>query len=564
MSKDMSELAEGAGPGGLQRVLQENTKPFDAGTSPSDTELPEVRIPGGDVSISGSARSLYEAIKPTGKMFLRDSSVCVTAEQDGVVSLEILKPAAACSRFEKFVRFVRIVRDSKGTEHLQPDVISKELAEKYLAAEERRILPVVESILNTPMITERDGAIQVLARGYDAPSRTLVAKAVDVVDVPLQTAVADLKNLLRDFQFQTNGDRSRAIASFLTPALKFGGFLKGPIPADVAEADQSQSGKTYRQQIVAAIYNDHCNVITKQEGTGVGGLDEKFSAALVQGRPFIQFDNVRGKFKFQALESFMTAQRRFPARPAYSPVVQVDPAKFMIMVSSNGYETNQDLANRSAIIRINKRVDFQFEEWIVDGEFRGHLLERVQHEQAHYLSCVFSVVREWHRQGKPRTNENGHSFREWARTLDWIVQHIFGEAPLLEGHKEAQTRAANPDLTFLRVVAVAVAEQSRLDEDLQATDIADICEQRSIIIPGLTMEKRHDEDSAKKTIGRLMARIFHEGDEVGLDGFTVGKRAGRHRPSEHHTYPTTYYTFRRQSVTKNAPTPASPHLQPSQ
>lgn len=53
-------------------------------------------------------------------------------------------------------------------------------------------------------------------------------------------AVELLSGLLNDFDFVTPGHRSRAIASLLTPALKLGGLIKGPVPVDVAEANASQ------------------------------------------------------------------------------------------------------------------------------------------------------------------------------------------------------------------------------------------------------------------------------------------------------------------------------------
>jgi hypothetical protein len=65
-----------------------------------------------------------------------------------------------------------------------------------------------------------------------------------------------LLDLLVEFDFLADGDKSRAVASLLTPALKLGRWITGHHPADVAEADQSQSGKTYRQKLVMALSNE--------------------------------------------------------------------------------------------------------------------------------------------------------------------------------------------------------------------------------------------------------------------------------------------------------------------
>jgi hypothetical protein len=63
--------------------------------------------------------------------------------------------------------------------------------------------------------------------------------------VPLEEAIASLCWSVEQFDFQSEGDRSRALAAFLTPALRLGGFLRGNIPIDVAEADQSQAGNPH-------------------------------------------------------------------------------------------------------------------------------------------------------------------------------------------------------------------------------------------------------------------------------------------------------------------------------
>jgi hypothetical protein len=487
---------------------------------------PHVVVPGGDVKISDSAKSLFSEIAKTKELYLRDGQVFQIAEHDGILKLELLKPAAACSKFEDYVAFMKKTKGKEGPT-LVPTVLSTEQAEKYLSAEAKKLLPEIQSIINCPLIVEKDDKLFILKKGYDLNTKTLVTQDIDLVDVGLEEAVESLNGILDDYDFQTLGDHSRAIASLITPAMKFGGHINGPIPVDVAEADQSQSGKTYRQQIIAAIYGETCNVVTKQEGGGVGSNDEKFGSALVDGRPFIQFDNVRGRFSLQSLESFMTAQGRFPARPAYSKVLHVDPAKFMIMLSSNGFQTTPDLANRSSIIRIRKREGYHFKKWEVGGKFQGHMLEFVQSNRAYVLSCIFTIIREWHKYGKQRSDETRHDFREWCQKLDWIVQNILGEAPLMDGHKEAQTRASNPDHTFMRIVAVAADRDQKLNTELKASEIYGICEEHEIRIPGIAPSKQHDDETGPKVIGKIMSRLFENGESIEIDNYQVARLSTR-------------------------------------
>jgi hypothetical protein len=472
-----------------------------------DTELtgtshqprkPTVAIPGGSTTVLKSAKDLYTHIAPTHRLFLRDGKVYQLVDQDDHQILEELKPAAACSKFEEFVNFAKWKIDDEGNPQLVPTVLTKESAEKYLTAPGKKLLPEIRGMINCPMIVERNGALHIVQSGYDPLTKLYVSGDIRLPPVTLEDAVYYLKGILQEFDFQTPSDRSRAIASTITPALKFGGFLKQPIPADVAEADQSQAGKTHRQKITAALYNEEVNIVVKKEGGGVGSLEEAFGTALVQGRPFIQFDNVRGKLNSQNLESFMTATGSFPARPAYSKVVMIDPSKFMIFINSNGYQATPDLGNRSSIIRIKKRHGYEFKD----------MLGFVKDAQPLLLSSVFRVIEEWLKNGKKRTSDTRHDFREWSQTLDWIVQNIFKEAPLMDDHQEAQKRVSSVEYTFLRAVALALEQKHHLGLKIRATHILNLCQEANIPIPGLSPEKRNDQTAASMAVGKALGHLF--------------------------------------------------------
>jgi len=475
-------------------------------------EKPTVVVPGGSVTISQSAEELYGHIAPHEKLFLRDGNVYQLLEKHGQKVLELLKPASACSKFEEFVNFGKWIKDDEGKPKLVPTVLNKEAAEKYLAAAAVDLLPEIRGMINCPILVERDGELHIVQNGYDPVTKLFVSSAVQLRPVTLENAIFYLKGVLQEFDFQTAADRSRAVASLITPAMKFGGFLKNPIPADVAEADQSQAGKTHRQIITAAIYNEKVNLVIKKEGGGVGSLDESFGTCLVEGRPFIQFDNVRGKMNSQLLESFLTATGPFPARPAYSKTVSIDPSKFAIFINSNGYEATKDLSNRSSIIRIKKRPGHPFKD----------MLGFVKQAQPVFLASVFAVIEEWHGRGKPKTTDTRHDFREWSQTLDWIVQNILGEAPLMDGHIEAQRRVSSTGSTFLRAVALAVEEKKQLKHKLRATEIVTLCQQATISVPGLSADKRNDQSAVAMAVGKVLGDLFAEmGDRIDIEDFVV-------------------------------------------
>ena len=159
-----------------------------------------------------------------------------------------------------------------------------DMAEALLLSEEAsKYLPRVQGLINCPVLREVGGDLVAAGPGYDEVTRLLITGGKLPPVVELAEAVAQLSALFNDFDFQSEGDRARAIASMISPALQMGGFLKGRVPADVAEADQSQSGKTYRQKVIAALYNA---AGTKVAASVVGGTTMTGTPSIKQQLAF--------------------------------------------------------------------------------------------------------------------------------------------------------------------------------------------------------------------------------------------------------------------------------------
>lgn len=472
-------------------------------------------LPGAGVTIKATAEELFKRIGPTKTMFIRGGAVVSIVENDGTSVLEVIEPAAARSRFESYATFFAY-RSGRGNELvLKPTIIAQEMATALLESQEARtFLPTITGLINCPIIISARSGVQIVGKGFHPETGLFITGGQTPIKVELSEAVELLCELVSEFEFQSPSDRSRALASFITPALKLGGHVHGNVPVDVAEANDSQAGKGYRLRLVAAVYNEIISLVTQRNG-GVGSVDESLNAKLIAGRPFIQLDNFRGKFDSPHIEALLTAETSFPVRLPYSREVVIDPSRFFVMLTSNGVETTRDFANRGSIVRIRKREGFKFRRFP-----EGDLLEHVRACQPDYLGAVFSIVRRWIKFGRPRSAEKRHDFREWVQILDWIVQHILDEAPLMDGHQAAQERVSNPGLTFLRKLALAVAEQDRLSEELSASALYEIADSAEVDIPGL---HEPDEGKGKRVIGTIMARLFKTTNSLTVDEFRVSR-----------------------------------------
>ena len=505
-------------PDAVPLPIPEAAPEYDDGPPPDDSEAPAIStsgepailvLPSGGVSFSESARALFTRFAPARTLFWRGGALVELVHIDGQPCLAPCGPDAFRSRCERQGNLFAWRSVGDGKPGLKAALMSVDTAKALMAtAEARELLPPISSIVSAPVITQGpDGECAILGKGYHDDLGGILITGGDMPpQVPVAEAAAALRGLIDETDFQSEGDRSRALAAFIVPALRLGGGLKGNVPVDAAEADKSQSGKGYRLDLVASLYRERPYIVTSRQG-GVGSADESFAAALVAGRPFICFDNLRGRLDSQHLEAFLTAPGMFPARIPKHGEVLIDPKRFIVQLTSNGVSTTTDLANRASICRIRKRPGYAYQDTL--GDLRAR--------QPYFLGCVFSIVAEWVASGKPRTKDCRHDFREWAQSLDWICRNLLDAAPLLDGHTEAQERAANPALTWLRAVALAVAGEGQLPATLTASEIVETCDLHGVELPGAGQAK----DAPNIQAGRLLAKVFRESAMVELDGFQI-------------------------------------------
>lgn len=479
-----------------------------------------VLLPSDLLPFNEAAEQIFSRFAPRRELFIRAGGgvIVEVSQRDSSSELVPLRSEAFRSRLESLGPTYRHYRD-KGKTKLGLSRCSMDSASALMATRKAaELLPKIRAVVNAPLLTLVDGKPKVLGPGYNPEAGgVLVLSNKLPEDVALREAVAALRGLLRDFDFVSPGDESRAIAAMITPAMAIGGLVDGPFPIDIAESDKSQTGKGYRMKAVCAIYDERPYLIGQRTG-GVGSLDESVCAGLLSGKPFLRFDNLRGRVDSAFVEMIATAgddtvNVRVPHRGEASVVV----SGVLFQFTSNGIETTPDLANRSSIVRMRKRPpNYAWHKWP-----EGDLLAHIASHQSFYLGCVHSVVRKWLAAGRPRKEDAGHDLRAWAGSLDWIVQELFGAEPLMQGHRAVQGRVADRALIWLRSIALAVMQAGRTGQPQTASAIWELGDLEGIELPGAKREL--DEVRGRQRVGQLMGRIFRETDNVDLDGVQVAR-----------------------------------------
>jgi hypothetical protein len=164
-----------------------------------------------------------------------------------MTSLTDLDPTAFQSRLEQHFHLRKWIALPNGGHALKPSRCSCETAKVLLKTDQAfDILPHVDLVTASALFVERNERIEVLNDGYhEELGGTLVTKHHQITDIPLDKAVPDILSLLAEFLFVTDSDKSRAVAAILSPAFRLGGLLPFDFPLELAEAEESQSGKTY-------------------------------------------------------------------------------------------------------------------------------------------------------------------------------------------------------------------------------------------------------------------------------------------------------------------------------
>jgi hypothetical protein len=480
-------------------------------------------LPNDHVNYCDSARSVFTKLATTKRYFVRGGVVVeLVRDPDGSSSLSALTPSALRSRLDREAKDVLAYAVFRDGLVLQPKRCSHSNAEVLINSREARdLLPSIRLVSRSSIIARGCTGPVALGPGYHGTAGGVLVTGTEMPpQVELTDAVAALRRLLSDFDFTGPGDESRALAGMITPSLVMGGWLRGRPPVEVAEADQSQAGKTYRHRLTRAIYNERAYLITQRDG-GVGSLDESLSAALLSGRPFIALDNLRGRLDSKFLEAIVTWPDKVPVRVPHRGEIFVDASAVTFQLTSNGLEATRDAINRAVIVRNKKRPrDYRFQTWP-----EGDLVAHVQANAAYYLGCVFAVVRAWVEAGErvlPLSATGFHDFRNWAGILGWIVEQIFETAPLLTGHEAAQARAANPALSWLQRICLAAEGAALLDQEWSASDFVELSDSVGLDLPGL--HGPATDKAARQHVGKLMARCVRtskDPDRVALDGFDV-------------------------------------------
>ena len=103
-----------------------------------------------------------------------------------------------------------------------------------------------------------------------------------------------------------------------------------------------------------------------------------------------------------------------------------------------------------------------------------------------------------------------------------MVKNLFAQAPLMDDHQEAKERAANLNLSFLRMLAVRLEARNQLNTPFSASNLVETCNEEELPIPRL--KDSSNDEAARKLIGTIMSQTLKTGNEVVIEGYRIERQ----------------------------------------
>lgn len=468
--------------------------------------------------VTGAAKVVGAEFRNTNRIFLREREVVEVFEKNRRLTLYPVTSSRMVSLIEEVAAPHTEKTDKDGGTELVPCKVPDGLGGHLLSCPAMYTqLPEIKLVTNCPVLTTDETGEIVEIHGGQYANDVLAGGLPTSMPSSISEARERLDFLLADYRFEAENDKARAVASLITPALVFGGLLEGRAVLDITEADRPGAGKSYRNDILGALYSEQIAVVA-QKGSGVGGAEEAVDTALQNGLSMISLDNTRGKIDSQKLETLLSSEM-YAARAAYSKTTQLDPSKTIIMLTSNRAVLTPDLLRRSSIVKILKRDDYVYREFP-----SGDLVSHVRANSSYFLGAVHFVIREWGRRGRHCPKDTRHSFRRWVGVLGYITKDILGYADLMDGYDAIEKRMDSKEMTWLRDVLGKLAPV--LDPGTKYTTsqlIDELLDTHPELIPGYSdqldpYECKETKDKLNRAMGRRLKVAMNKGSEICVDG----------------------------------------------
>jgi len=394
-------------------------------------------------------------------------------------------------------------------------------------------LPILEHIVETPVFAP-NGTLQA-SPGYHVSGQVLICldEGLDIPSVPPSPTAADVQralklidDLIHDFPFVGDADRTHAVALLLLPFVR--DLIQGPTPLHLIEAPSPGTGKSLLARAL----------LMPSSGERIGamtyGRDEdetrkRIVTALLEARPAILIDNVNQTLDSAALSSALT-EPVFSDRLLGTNGMLNLPVRCAWMATGNNPTLSTEIARRSIRIRLDASVDRPWQR-DVDGFRHPALLAWATEHRGELIWAALVLAQRWIVAGRPPARGRSlGSYESWSTVIGGILAHA-GVPGFLENLDELYERADSEGTVWRRFVeawweahhdsTVGVADLYNLAEATEGFELSGGNERARRTSLGKALRNREDAVVGRYRIrkaGRLQRATQWQLERVSPDG----------------------------------------------
>lgn len=336
----------------------------------------------------------------TGRYFQRGGAIS-TVKNDPITHETIIKPLpknalvsvlSSIAVWEKF--------DGRAGERIKCDPTDR-VCLALDGAEEYRHLPVLNGITHQPYLRE-DGSLATVS-GYDTATGMYGAFKTEAFSVPehpteaqAHEALDKLYDLIDEFPFKNEYDRSAAICAILTASIRPSLPLA---PMFHVKAPQISSGKSYLCRIISGFASSQTGTPTTFPHD-----DEECRKVLLsefmRGSAVIEFDNLTDKLvAHKSLCTALTSEFTSGRILGVSKMVSVN-TRSLFLSSGNNVDPVNDMARRCITINLEPNCEIP-----ATRKFKNpNLLGTLHQQRGEYVTYALTIIRAWINAGSPKAD----------------------------------------------------------------------------------------------------------------------------------------------------------------
>lgn len=338
-------------------------------------------------------------------------------------------------------------------------------------------VPRLEAIVSSPVFTS-GGAI-VASPGYHPEARLWYRKGGLSMEVPPKPSEEDVRwaksllieDLLVDFPFATEADRTHAIAMLLLPFMRR--MVPGCTPLHLIEAATPGTGKGFLASAITTIVLGH-PVKTTVIGSDEYGVQQKINSALSEAPTYILLDNIKEGIDSANLASALTSLIWSDRILGKQKMMNL-PNLAVWCATANNPKLTLEVARRCARIRIVARQD---RPWLRTEFKHTPLLRWVEDNREDLVRASLLLIQSWVAAGSPRGGQTLGSFEGWARTVGGVLEHV-GIGGFLENSKDLYENADRESQEW--VSFVELWEEAYQNKWVKAADLLKIILQKDVL-----------------------------------------------------------------------------------